>query len=124
MSENLDQEIIDSIERWAERELKPIAKKFDHADEYPQEIVEQMKELGLFGATILPEYGGRQSESSTRISSWRRAFNGTEPKSKRKSGCRDLPAATFAEASGSRSPTRAPICKRFVRSRDARAITM
>ncbi|MGA1383919.1 MAG: acyl-CoA dehydrogenase family protein [Steroidobacteraceae bacterium] len=65
MSENLDQEIIDSIERWAERELKPIAKKFDHADEYPQEIVEQMKELGLFGATILPEYGGLGLSAST-----------------------------------------------------------
>ncbi len=65
MSENVDQEIIDSIERWAERELKPIAKKFDHADEYPLEIVEQMKELGLFGATILPEYGGLGLSAST-----------------------------------------------------------
>ena len=51
-------EIIDSIERWAERELRPVARKFDHADEYPAEIVEQMKDLGLFGATIAPEYGG------------------------------------------------------------------
>jgi alkylation response protein AidB-like acyl-CoA dehydrogenase len=58
MSGNADQEIIDVIERWAERELRPVARKFDHADEYPQQIVEQMKELGLFGATILPEYGG------------------------------------------------------------------
>jgi alkylation response protein AidB-like acyl-CoA dehydrogenase len=65
MSENVDQEIIESIERWAERELKPIAKKFDHADEYPLEIVEQMKELGLFGATILPEYGGLGLSAST-----------------------------------------------------------
>ncbi|MBM4217017.1 MAG: acyl-CoA dehydrogenase [Gammaproteobacteria bacterium] len=65
MSENVDQEIIDSIERWAERELKPIAKKFDHADEYPLEIVEQMKELGLFGAIILPEYGGLGLSAST-----------------------------------------------------------
>jgi alkylation response protein AidB-like acyl-CoA dehydrogenase len=65
MSENVDQEIIDSIERWAERELKPVAKKFDHADEYPLEIVEQMKELGLFGATILPEYGGLGLSAST-----------------------------------------------------------
>ena len=65
MSENLDQEIIDSIERWAERELKPIAKKHDHADEYPQEIVEQIKDLGLFGATILPEYGGLGLSAST-----------------------------------------------------------
>ena len=51
-------EIIDSIERWAERELRPVARQFDHADEYPADIVEQMKELGLFGATIAPEYGG------------------------------------------------------------------
>jgi alkylation response protein AidB-like acyl-CoA dehydrogenase len=60
-----DQEIIDSIERWSERELKPIAKQFDHADEYPVEIVEQMRELGLFGATIAPEYGGLGLSAST-----------------------------------------------------------
>jgi len=61
----VDQQILDSIERWAERELKPIAKKFDHADEYPEDIVEQMKELGLFGATILPEYGGLGLSATT-----------------------------------------------------------
>lgn len=61
----IDNEILESIERWAERELKPIAKKFDHADEYPLEIVEQMKELGLFGATIDPEYGGLGLSAST-----------------------------------------------------------
>ena len=65
MDSNTDQEIIDTIERWAERELRPVAKKFDHADEYPAEIVEQMKELGLFGATILPEYGGLGLSAST-----------------------------------------------------------
>ena len=60
-----DREIIDTIERWAERELRPIARKFDHADEYPTEIVAQMKELGLFGATIAPEYGGLGLGAST-----------------------------------------------------------
>ena len=64
MSE-LDLDILESIERWAERELKPIAKKFDHADEYPAEVVEQMKELGLFGATIDPEFGGLGLSAST-----------------------------------------------------------
>ncbi|MEY4848648.1 MAG: acyl-CoA dehydrogenase, partial [Pseudomonadota bacterium] len=58
-------EIIDSIERWCERELRPVAKKFDHADEYPEPIVEQMKELGLFGATIDPEYGGLGLSAAT-----------------------------------------------------------
>ena len=62
---DVDNEILESIERWAERELRPIAKKFDHADEYPLEIVEQMKELGLFGATIDPEYGGLGLSAST-----------------------------------------------------------
>lgn len=64
MSE-IDSEMLESIDRWAERELKPIAKKFDHADEYPLEIVEQMKELGLFGATIDPEFGGLGLSAST-----------------------------------------------------------
>ncbi len=50
--------ILDAIEQWAEKELRPVARKYDQADEYPAEIVEQMKELGLFGATIGEEYGG------------------------------------------------------------------
>src|ERR1700756_4879988 len=53
-----DGQILDMIDRWVARELKPIVKEFDHADRYPHEIVEQMKELGLFGATVSPEYGG------------------------------------------------------------------
>ena len=50
--------ILDSIDVWVEREVRPIAKRFDHADEYPHDLVEQMKALGLFGATISQDYGG------------------------------------------------------------------
>ena len=64
-TDDTDREILDSIERWAERELRPVARKFDHADEYPEEIVEQMKGLGLFGATIAPEFGGLGLSAST-----------------------------------------------------------
>jgi alkylation response protein AidB-like acyl-CoA dehydrogenase len=54
-----DQQVfVDAIETWAEKELRPVARKYDQADEYPHEIVEQMKELGLFGATIGEEHGG------------------------------------------------------------------
>ncbi len=53
-----DQSLIDAIEVWAEKELRPVARKFDLADEYPEDVVEQMKELGLFGATIGEAYGG------------------------------------------------------------------
>ena len=51
-------QLLDTIDRWVEREVAPRVKEFDHADNWPAEIVEQMKELGLFGATISPEYGG------------------------------------------------------------------
>ncbi len=50
--------ILDSISNWVEKEVRPQARKFDQADEYPHAIVEQMKELGLFGATISQHYGG------------------------------------------------------------------
>jgi len=52
------QAFVDAIETWVDKELRPAAKKYDLADEYPHDIVEQMKELGLFGATIGEEYGG------------------------------------------------------------------
>ena len=58
-------QILDTIDRWVEKEVKPIARRFDHADEYPHDLVEQMKELGLFGATISPEYGGLGLSATT-----------------------------------------------------------
>ena len=51
-------QVLEAIERWVEKEVRPIAKRFDQADEYPAELVEQMKELGLFGATIGQRWGG------------------------------------------------------------------
>ena len=36
----------------------PVASEYEHADEFPEPLVEQMKELGLFGVTIPEEYGG------------------------------------------------------------------
>jgi alkylation response protein AidB-like acyl-CoA dehydrogenase len=52
------QAFVDAIEVWVEKELRPVARQYDLADEYPHAIVEQMKELGLFGATIGEAYGG------------------------------------------------------------------
>jgi alkylation response protein AidB-like acyl-CoA dehydrogenase len=49
---------LDTIDRWLEKEVRPVVREFDHADRYPAAIVEQMKEFGLFGATVSPEYGG------------------------------------------------------------------
>jgi alkylation response protein AidB-like acyl-CoA dehydrogenase len=57
--------VLDSIDTWVEREVRPIARRFDLADEYPHDLVEQMKGLGLFGATISPQYGGLGLSAST-----------------------------------------------------------
>jgi alkylation response protein AidB-like acyl-CoA dehydrogenase len=55
-----DQEalILDSLARFLDREVKPHVHALEHDDIWPAEIVERMKELGLFGATIGAEYGG------------------------------------------------------------------
>ena len=50
--------ILDSVERFLERDVKPYAHDLEAGDTYPDAIVEKMKTLGLFGATIAPEYGG------------------------------------------------------------------
>ncbi len=60
-----EQQILDTIDRWVEKEVRPIARKFDQADEYPVDLVEQMKALGLFGATIGQEWGGLGLSAST-----------------------------------------------------------
>ncbi len=49
---------MDAIDRWLEREVIPVVKYHDHGDIWPEKLVEQMAEMGLFGATIGQEYGG------------------------------------------------------------------
>ncbi|MFM0312056.1 acyl-CoA/acyl-ACP dehydrogenase [Paraburkholderia sp. RL17-383-BIF-A] len=53
-----DQLILDMLDRFLDTEVRPYVHKFDHDDIYPAEIVEKMKEMGLFGCIIDPEYGG------------------------------------------------------------------
>ena len=50
--------ILDAVDRFVERHVEPHAHALEADDAYPHEIVERMKELGLFGATIAPEFGG------------------------------------------------------------------
>ncbi|AIB16464.1 acyl-CoA dehydrogenase (plasmid) [Azospirillum baldaniorum] len=60
-----DRLILDSVDRFLDRHVRPVALKLEHDDTYPDEIVERMKELGLFGATIPEEYGGLGLRPST-----------------------------------------------------------
>ena len=60
-----EQLILDAIDKWLEQKVKPVAMELEHDDEYPAELVEDMKELGLFGALIAPEYGGLGLSATT-----------------------------------------------------------
>ena len=53
-----EQMVLDSVDKFLEAEVRPHAHRLEAADEYPAEIVEKMKALGLFGCTIAEEYGG------------------------------------------------------------------
>ena len=57
-SEDQEAVILGSIDRFLERDVAPYVQKLEHADEYPAEMVERMRALGLFGATIPAAYGG------------------------------------------------------------------
>ena len=46
------------LRKWLEDDVRPTVLDLEHADTYPSEAVEQMREFGLFGATIPVEYGG------------------------------------------------------------------
>jgi alkylation response protein AidB-like acyl-CoA dehydrogenase len=51
-------QLLATIDRWLERDVRPVVKEHDHADRWPEEIVAQMRAFGLFGATVGVEYGG------------------------------------------------------------------
>ncbi|HEY1366281.1 MAG TPA: acyl-CoA dehydrogenase family protein [Gaiellaceae bacterium] len=51
-------EIVATIREWVDREVVPVASDLEHADEFPEGLVAQMRGLGIFGVTIPEEYGG------------------------------------------------------------------
>ncbi|MGY1743998.1 acyl-CoA dehydrogenase family protein [Blastococcus sp. SYSU D00695] len=55
---DVQQEILSTVRSFVDKEIIPAAQELEHADEYPQEIVDGLKELGIFGLMIPEEYGG------------------------------------------------------------------
>ena len=49
-----------TLRDFVDNEIRPVAREWEQADRYPTEIVELMKEMGLFGITIPEEYGGME----------------------------------------------------------------
>jgi alkylation response protein AidB-like acyl-CoA dehydrogenase len=55
---DVQRQIIGTVRDFVDREIIPHAQQLEHADEYPQKIVDRMCEIGLFGLTIPEKYGG------------------------------------------------------------------
>jgi alkylation response protein AidB-like acyl-CoA dehydrogenase len=55
---DIQEEILKTIRQFVDEQIIPVATELEHKDEYPTEIVEGLKELGLFGLMIPEEYGG------------------------------------------------------------------
>ncbi len=57
--------ITEMVRQFVDEQVIPIAEEYDHEDKFPEAVVEQMKELGLFGVTIPEEYGGMGLDLTT-----------------------------------------------------------
>lgn len=57
--------MLDAIDRFLERDVRPHVLELDHGDIYPAEMVERMVDLGLFGAVIAAEHGGLGLSAAT-----------------------------------------------------------
>jgi alkylation response protein AidB-like acyl-CoA dehydrogenase len=66
-SEKTDEQraITEMIRQFVDEQVIPIAEEHDHEDKFPDAVVEQMRELGLFGVTIPEEYGGMGLDLTT-----------------------------------------------------------
>lgn len=63
--EESDQALLDAVDKFLARDVRPFVRQFEHDDIWPAEMVEKMRALGLFGATIALEYGGLGLSAST-----------------------------------------------------------
>src|SRR5260370_38939348 len=57
--------IVSTVRQFVEKEVIPVASAMEHRNEYPHALVEQMKEIGLFGLSIPEEFGGVGVDTTT-----------------------------------------------------------
>ncbi|GAA1208529.1 MULTISPECIES: acyl-CoA dehydrogenase family protein [Streptomyces violaceusniger group] len=50
--------IVSTVHDFVDREVKPVVQELEHANTYPEALIEQMKQLGIFGLAVPEEYGG------------------------------------------------------------------
>src|SRR5690349_15239304 len=52
-----EQYIVDTVRDFVDREVRPVVRELEHANTYPERLIEQMKELGVFGLAVPEPYG-------------------------------------------------------------------
>jgi alkylation response protein AidB-like acyl-CoA dehydrogenase len=55
-----EQDIVDTVHEFVDREVRPVVRDMEHANEYPEKLIDQMKQLGIFGLAIPEPYGDVQ----------------------------------------------------------------
>ena len=53
-----EQAVVDTVRTFVDREVRPVVRELEHANTYPEALIEQMKQLGIFGLAVPEEYGG------------------------------------------------------------------
>src|SRR5208283_1172254 len=57
--------ILSTVQRFVEKEVMPVASGMEHRNEYPHELVAQMRQMGLFGLNVPEEFGGAGVDYTT-----------------------------------------------------------
>ena len=52
-----EQQIVESVAKWVDGEVRPVVAELEHANTYPEELIEQMKQMGVYGLAIPEPYG-------------------------------------------------------------------
>jgi alkylation response protein AidB-like acyl-CoA dehydrogenase len=53
-----EQAVVGTVREFVDRDVRPVARDLEHANAYPEKLIEQMKQLGIFGLAIPEEFGG------------------------------------------------------------------
>jgi alkylation response protein AidB-like acyl-CoA dehydrogenase len=53
-----ERDVVATVREFVDREVRPVARDLEHANEYPEKLIARMKELGIFGLAVPEEFGG------------------------------------------------------------------
>ncbi|MEU9170060.1 acyl-CoA dehydrogenase family protein [Streptomyces sp. NPDC048420] len=59
-----EQDVVDVVREFVDRDVRPVVRELEHANEYPEKLIEQMKSLGIYGLAVPESYGGAPVSTS------------------------------------------------------------